>query len=155
MNVARDNGASPRPWLIYHWTWTLPEYDNLDVHISNEAVSIILDLLFIFLYRLTQISTVYALILLVNFWMIQNHTPIVNSSSLLNGDDFIAKKVLIWSRIDRVRAGYFLKIMPWSFYLFIINLDLIFVASCRGYNTVQVLLTASYIQYIIQSTLLV
>ena len=37
-------------------------------------------------------------------------------SVLLNGDNVSAKKLLIWGKIDGVRAGYFFKIMVVSFY---------------------------------------
>ena len=53
-------------------TWTLLEDNNLDVHVSGYAVSIVLDLLFAVWIGLSQILTVYTLSPLVNFWMIQN-----------------------------------------------------------------------------------
>ena len=43
--------------------------------------------------------------------MIQNPTSIGSLSRILNDNDPSAKKLLIWRKIDRVRAGYFFKII--------------------------------------------
>ena len=78
-----------------HRIYILLEDDNLNVWNLNWAVSIILDLLFAIWIGLTQISTVYTILTLLNFWIIQNPTLIIALSVLLNGDNAIAKKLLI------------------------------------------------------------
>ena len=76
-------------------TWSLLEDNNLDVRGNGYAISIVLDLLFAFLYRLSQILTVSTLLPLVDFWINPNSTSIGSSSRISNDNDVSAKKLLI------------------------------------------------------------
>ena len=85
--------------------------------------------------------------------MIQNPTLIVLSSVLLNGDNSSAKKLLIWRKVDKVRGAYFFSNHHRDLFIFIINLDLIFVEIklyCRRTSTVYIRLQATTVN--IQST---
>ena len=117
--VAVDEILNLRHLMIKRRIHTLLEDDNLDVCISIEAVSIILDLLFTIWIGSSRILTVSTFLPLVNFWMDQNSTFIGSLSVLLNSDGLSAKKLLIWHKIDKVRDNYFFKSLSWSFFLLI------------------------------------
>ena len=116
--VAGDKIILLRPQLIEPRIQTLVEDNNFDLWNLNWAVSMILYLLFAIWILSTQISTVYTLLPVVNFWMYQNSTSIGPSKRILNDNDVSAKKLLIWIKIVKVRACYFFSIIVVIFFYF-------------------------------------
>ena len=105
--VAGDKVILLRLQLIEPRIQPLVEDNKLDLWNLNWAVSMILDLLFAIWIKSSRILTVSKLLSLLDFWINQNSTSIGPSKCILNDNDVSAKNLLIWRKIDKVRACYF------------------------------------------------